>query len=321
MQIFDKPNEILTPIIPAGESLVIKRCSGATINLHGQVITGGVDIRDSPGIKVTANGANPARVTGTPGSGKPCVIVYASPGAVMQFLHSFGHPDLVSNPTGYLSWTPEDWLLMGGGFTDYDGGVTWNRCRIFGAQIGITVKTDGAALYCLVQGVWGDGMRALGSQLRIVGNRIYDLFDASNLHPDLIQSYQDKGATVPWDDITITDNDLNARYTTDSSVTPRSTAQGIFFGRGPYGDDILIARNKINCHAYRAISVPDGAYIRIEDNSVSYQYPDDDRYPFIQNHASAGTVLRNVIPSVHADPVAIEVAGNVKLDGSPSRTQ
>lgn len=314
MQIIDAPGAVLTPIIPAGDGLVIKRCPGAVINLHGQVITGGIDVRDSPGVTVQANGANPAKVVAD-GSGAPLFIAYNSPGSKAQFIHGFGHPSLVSNVKAYLGFDDATWQATPAGFRDYHGGWTFNRCHAYGVRIGFSIKSASRLLYNKAQGMWVDGVRLLGENTDVIGNQVFDLFDVSDLHPDLIQSYQDVGATVPWNNIRITGNTLKAWYTTEVAAAKRALAQGIFCGRGPYGANILIADNTIDCRAPRAISVPDGIDVRIEGNEILYEDPDP-RYPWIINYAAKGTILNNKAAVVKALADAdMQIAGNFRRDG------
>ena len=83
----------------------------------------------------------------------------------------------------------------------------------------------------------------------------------------------------------------------------------------PAGDNILIARNTIDNRAYRAISVPDGINVRIEDNTLLYEDPDP-RYPWIINYAQKGTILRNKAAVVKAYVAAdMQIADNFRLDG------
>lgn len=137
-----------------------------------------------------------------------------------------------------------------------------------------------------------------------------------------MQAAQSEGATIPWGDIEIIDNDFDVRAT-DVAPDLRVTGQGVYFGRGPFGR-VMIARNQIKLGTAEkgtgknAIQVFAAAELEIADNNA-LTVEGGETLQKILAFNSTGKIVGNTAAAVVVDdPAKFLISENVTDAGGAS---
>jgi len=192
----------------------------------------------------------------------------------------------VASAGNYMQWTLQDWTAnKRGGFL-----VDGPRISIIGNRVTGTANAIFAlGPYALIQDNvidgWGDdGMRALGDNSTVRGNKLQNCFHISGNHDDGFQSFSrgptGKPGTGTVFNLTVENNKI---YEWHSSATNplRCKLQGIGMFDGMYAN-VIIRNNMIAVSAYHGITVAGAKGAMIVQNTVVSPIGATTTYPWIK---------------------------------------
>lgn len=197
----------------------------------------------------------------------------------------------------YPTWTKDKWKARFGmkGFQSKGTRITMKNSTI--TAMGFAVVLFGPETKFInntVQGFKGDGMRVLGNNSVIRGNRITDCVRVDNNHMDGIQSWSQDGK--PVDGLVIEDNTI-IEWSNPVRTFKYCPLQGIGFFDGFY-DNLVIRNNVIAITAYHGISVYGARKAQIVNNTVVNSKGVAAGYPWIAvNNHKNGTPSSDVVTS------------------------
>ena len=172
----------------------------------------------------------------------------------------------VATSTEFMTWTAANWTANqkhGVRLDSADSEVRGNH--ITGVYMGISATGVNAIIEGnVIDGYNGDGIRPLGNNAVVRGNKIKNCVVTDKNHDDGIQSWA--GAAGPVDGLTI-DSNVITEWTGAADHPLRCKLQGIGLFDGPY-NNLVISNNLVVTDQYHGISLYDGHNARIVNNTV-----------------------------------------------------
>jgi len=216
----------------------------------------------------------------------------------------------VAGSTEFMTWSAADWTSKQKNAIKLDGADSEVRGnRITGVYTGITATGMNAKIERnVVDGYNGDGIRPLGNNTVVRGNRIQNCVVTDANHDDGIQSWATTAGGV--DGLTL-DSNVIAEWTGAADHPLRCKLQGIGLFDGPY-TNLVISNNLVVTDQYHGISVYGGQGVRIANNSVINARGITGTTPYIAVRPNKNGTL----------PIDVLVANNVamSIQGASSTT-
>ena len=228
----------------------------------------------------------------------------------------------IATAGNYSSWTATDWNnYQRTGFQVDGPNITVARNRVTGIFNGIIMLGKNALLQAnIVDGFSGDGMRALGDNSVVRGNKVQNCHQVNGSHTDAFQAWTNgptgKVGTGTLRNVTIEDNKIFEFVGTRSPIACK--LQGISLFAGVY-DNFVIRNNVISTTAYHGITIAGGQNSQIVNNTVVHAFGTAGVYPWIRVSANRDgrpslnvTVANNMTTSlkVNQDATKAIVATN-----------
>jgi parallel beta-helix repeat protein len=214
----------------------------------------------------------------------------------------------------YSGWTAKDWNTNQRTGFQVDGpNVIVARNRVTGIFNGIIMLGQNALMEKnIVDGFSGDGMRALGDNSIVRGNKVQNCHQVNASHTDAFQAWTNgptgKVGTGTLRNLTIEDNKIFEFVGTRSPLACK--LQGISLFAGVY-DNFLIRNNIVSTTAYHGITIAGGQNSQIVNNTVIHALGKAGVFPWIRVSANRDgrqslnmTVANNMTTSlkVKSDP-------------------
>lgn len=228
----------------------------------------------------------------------------------------------IATAGNYSSWTATDWNnYQRTGFQVDGPNITVARSRVTGIFNGIIMLGKNALLEAnIVDGFSGDGMRALGDNSVVRGNKVQNCHQVNASHTDAFQAWTNgptgKVGTGTLRNLIIEDNKIFEFVGTRSPIACK--LQGISLFAGVY-DNFVIRNNVVSTTAYHGITIAGGQNSQIVNNTVIHAFGTAGVYPWIRVSGNRDgrpslnmTVANNMTTSmkVKADPTKGIVAAN-----------
>ena len=232
----------------------------------------------------------------------------------------FRHLDIrgTKDAAGYATWTLADWqahhrpgvMLRGPDNAIEDSTLTGISFGI--AAIGPRDRIERN----LVQGFSGDGMRVLGDDTLVRGNRVQDCVQIDKNHADGLQSWSRGPTGAPGKGVVtglIFDSNMFLEWAS-SPVSPlRCSLQGIGLFDGMF-QNLIIRNNLVFVSAYHGISVAGALDTQIVNNTVVNNRKPGERSPWIGvGPHKNGTPSERVL-------IANNIAARLMFRGKPGPT-
>ncbi len=200
----------------------------------------------------------------------------------------------------YMNWSQATWLAnQRSGFFLQGPNVTIQNSRATGVYFGIqTTGANGAILNNIVDGFAGDGMRALGDNSLVQGNKLQNCFQINANHADGFQSFTvdpvtRKAGQGVQTGLKIIGNKI-VEWTSSSTNPLRCKLQGIGMFDGMF-DDLVVQNNLIVSSHYHGITVAGTRRAKIVNNTVVNMTGGTSKYPWIKvTHHKNGTLSSDV---------------------------
>ena len=201
---------------------------------------------------------------------------------------------------GYMNWSQAKWLANQRSAFLLDGDkVTIKNSRVTGVYHGIqSTGPNGTIENNIVDGFAGDGMRALGDNALVKGNKLQNCFQINANHADGFQSFSrdpvtGKAGTGVVSGLKLIGNKI-VEWNSSATNPLRCKLQGIGMFDGMY-DDLVIQNNLIVSSHYHGITVTGTRRAVISNNTVVNMTGGVSKYPWIKvaNHKN-GTLSANV---------------------------
>lgn len=271
------------------------------------------------GVKVWPMGATPGKA--------PVVRTYGDTSDI-----TFRNVDIraVQDAANYMSWSLQDWLdnYRPGVMLDGDHNSVLNS-RLTGIQHGILAQGKNSLVQAnIIDGFSGDGMRALGDNTVVRGNKVQNCFDIDANHDDGLQSYSigptGKTGTGVVYNVTVEDNKI-LEWASPVAHPLHCRLQGIGMFDGMF-DGFAIRNNLIVTSAYHGLTMMGARNSTIVNNTVVSAGGKTDNYPWVSvSPHKNGTPSQNVVAAnnyamqvkVKNDPVNNTVAAGNALIGNP----
>ncbi len=200
----------------------------------------------------------------------------------------------------YMKWTQAKWLAnQRSGFFIDGANITIQNNRVTGIYHGIqTLGPNAIIRNNIVDGFGGDGMRALGANSLVQGNKLQNCFQINTNHADGFQSFSRDPVTGKAGIGVLVGLQLigNKIVEWNSSATNplRCKLQGIGMFDGMY-DDLVIQNNLIVTSHYHGIAVAGTRRAKITNNTVINMNGGTSKYPWIKvTHHKNGTLSSDV---------------------------
>ena len=193
----------------------------------------------------------------------------------------------------YPGWSKEKWATRSvNGILTRGVHTTIKNNSFTGVAFGIqTFGDDSLILNNTVSGFSGDGMRVLGDNTVVRGNKVTDCVQINANHADGLQSWRTSGEAVSG---LVIDSNTILEWSNPRSNPLRCKLQGIGFFDGFY-DNLTISNNVISSSAYHGISVYGARNAAIVNNTVVQAHGNPARAPWIGVFAKKnGTPSSNV---------------------------
>lgn len=199
--------------------------------------------------------------------------------------------------TSYPTWNKNQWLSRNSmkGFSSTGTRITMKNSTFTGLGFAVVLSgPENNLLNNTIQGFRGDGLRVLGNNSIIRGNRITDCVRVDNNHMDGIQSWSRDGKPVKG--LVIEGNTI-IDWSNPVRAFGYCPLQGIGFFDGFY-DDLVIRNNVIATSTYHGISVYGVRNAEITNNTVVNSKGENKSSPWlaVNNHKN-GTPSTNVVTS------------------------
>ena len=180
---------------------------------------------------------------------------------------------------GYARWTKDQWAAHSlKGFESRGANVTLTNSSFTGVGFGLVLMGQNTrAEGNTIRGFSMDGMRVLGNDSVIRGNRITDAVLINANHPDAIQSWSRGGQPVRN---MLIENNTVLEWSAKEANPYRAHLQGIGFFDGAY-DGIVIRNNAIATTAYHGISLYGAHDTQITGNTVVNGDGKTSKFPWI----------------------------------------
>lgn len=228
---------------------------------------------------------------------KGMVISYPDTGNItFEWLDVRGHVTSGS----YMNWPEASWKAnkFSGFYTDGDRiSVTNNRST--GVNFGIrSIGRNALIEKNIIDGFSGDGLRALGDNSVVRGNKVQNCIKIDGNHDDGFQTFtrgsDGKVGTGVQKDLTIEDNEFY-EWVSPNAHPLRCKMQGIGMFDGIY-EGVKIRNNVISVTAYHGIAVSGGLNALISNNTVVHADGRSGKHAWIKigTHKN-GTPSRNVL--------------------------
>ncbi len=230
-----------------------------------------------------------------------------------------------ANAAGYMTWTKAQWLAKKRAGVMLQGARnSVINSRLTGIQHGVLAMGASALIEKnIIDGFSGDGMRVLGDNSIVRGNKIQNCFQIDANHADGIQSYSvgagGKPGTGTVKNVTVSNNKFY-EWTQSATNPLRCSLQGIGMFDGMY-DGFLIENNVIIVSAGHGINLAGALNTIIRQNTVVAANGLAAKYPWIKvSYHKSGKPSNNVqivnnlasnITSVTDPAKSIYVANNV----------
>lgn len=200
----------------------------------------------------------------------------------------------------YMTWNQAKWKAnQRSGFFIEGANVTVQNSRVTGIYHAIqTLGPNDAILNNVIDGFSGDGMRALGDNSLVQGNKLQNCFQINTNHADGFQSFSrnpvtKKAGTGVVAGLKLIGNKI-VEWNSAATNPLRCKLQGIGMFDGMY-DDLTIQNNLIVSSHYHGITVTGTRRAVISNNTVVNTNGGTSKYPWIKvfNHKT-GTKSANV---------------------------
>ncbi|MFZ1725427.1 MAG: right-handed parallel beta-helix repeat-containing protein [Albidovulum sp.] len=200
----------------------------------------------------------------------------------------------------YMSWPLTMWRANKRSGFQVDGNqISVVGNRLTGVQMGIlTLGNNALVEKNIIDGFSGDGMRALGDNSIVRGNKIQNCFKIDANHDDGFQSFSRSAAGKSGQgvvmNLTLEDNKI-FEWASSTTNPLRCKLQGIGMFDGMY-DGVTIRNNVISVSAYHGISIAGALNTVITNNTVINASGVAANYPWIKINAHKnGTPPKNVL--------------------------
>ena len=200
----------------------------------------------------------------------------------------------------YMSWPVSMWRANKRAGFQVDGDqISIVGNRLTGVQMGIlTLGTNALVEKNIIDGFSGDGMRALGDNSIVRGNKVQNCVKIDANHDDGFQSFSrsasGKSGQGVVKNLTLEDNKI-FEWASSTNNPLRCKLQGIGMFDGMY-DGVTIRNNVISVSAYHGISIAGALNTVITNNTVINARSNAANYPWIKINAHKnGTPPKNVL--------------------------
>lgn len=221
----------------------------------------------------------------------------------------------------YMKWSQATWLAnQRSGFLLDGTNVTIKNSRLTGIYHGIqSIGRNGIIENNVVDGFAGDGMRALGDNALVQGNKLQNCFQINGNHADGFQSFSRDPATGKAgvgvvSGLKLIGNKI-VEWNSTATNSLRCKLQGIGMFDGMY-DDLVIQNNLIVSSHYHGITVTGTRRALISNNTVVNISGGASKYPWIKvfDHKNGTksanvTIVNNITNQV--GPLPAGLAGGV----------
>jgi len=215
---------------------------------------------------------------------------------------TFSNLDVRGHATAgnYMSWPLTTWTAnKRPGFLMQGQQISAIGNRVTGVQKGIEALGQGALIEKnIVDGFSGDGLRALGDNSVVRGNKVQNCFDIDGNHDDAFQSFTRSPSGVPGGgvqkNLLIEDNKF-FEWASSNTNPLRCMLQGIGMFDGMF-DGVTIRNNVISVSAYHGIAVFGALNSTIINNTVvdAKGRAGNFAWIYVNNHKN-GTRANNVV--------------------------
>ncbi len=205
----------------------------------------------------------------------------------------------VADAGNYMSWSQSTWLANKRlGMLLQGTSISAIGNRLTGLYHGIqTDGRSGSIIGNIIDGFSGDGMRAVGDDNVVRGNRVQNCFQIDGNHADGFQSFSRGPTGTPGTGTVLNLTIENNKFYEWTSATPnalRCKLQGIGMFDGMF-DGTVIRNNVVAVSAYHGIAIAGALNTTIVHNTVVNPSGQATPYPWIKiTPHKNGTASRNV---------------------------
>jgi hypothetical protein len=218
------------------------------------------------------------------------LVLSSASDVVFEGLDVRGGQDATTS--SYPTWTSEEWNkrkvhgLVARGSRTIVKNSTFTGMN-FGIQL---LGANSQALNNTVQGFSGDGMRALGINNTVRGNRIVDCVQVDSNHADGFQAWRTSGEALVG---LVLEQNVILEWANTKTSPVRCKLQGIALFDGFY-DNFSITNNVVSVRAYHGIIVSGGRKGVIANNTIVNATGNPASYPWLNVAMRKGGVYPSV---------------------------